>query len=119
MKIQRTVKDIQRIAHLQKELLRAAVDAVDCNSPSGGIIVYSTCSISLEENEQVEAPLPLAFPLFSDLNHVVIVGDRLYIEQALCEGDQHRPGGGQTGLHSPLRQEVGLFALSLFGNLFN
>jgi hypothetical protein len=53
VKIQRTVKDIQRISHLQKELLRAAVDAVDCKSPTGGIIVYSTCSISSEENEQV------------------------------------------------------------------
>jgi ribosomal RNA methyltransferase Nop2 len=53
VKVQRTVKDIQRISHLQKELLRAAVDAVDPNSPTGGVIVYSTCSISTEENEQV------------------------------------------------------------------
>jgi ribosomal RNA methyltransferase Nop2 len=53
VKLQRTVKDIQRVAHLQKELLRAAVDTVDANSPTGGIIVYSTCSISVEENEQV------------------------------------------------------------------
>jgi 25S rRNA (cytosine2870-C5)-methyltransferase len=53
VKVQRTVKDIQRISHLQKELLRAAVDAVDPNSPTGGYIVYSTCSISTEENEQV------------------------------------------------------------------
>ena len=53
MKLQRTMKDIQRIAHLQKELLCAAVDAVDCTSKTGAIIVYSTCSISSEENEQV------------------------------------------------------------------
>jgi ribosomal RNA methyltransferase Nop2 len=53
VKLQRTVKDIQRMAHLQKELLCAAVDAVDHKSPTGGIIVYSTCSISSEENEQV------------------------------------------------------------------
>lgn len=53
VKIQRTVKDVQRISHLQKELLRAAVDAVDPKSATGGIVVYSTCSISVEEDEQV------------------------------------------------------------------
>jgi ribosomal RNA methyltransferase Nop2 len=53
VKLQRTVKDIQRIAHLQKELLCAAIDAVDPRSSTGSIIVYSTCSISSEENEQV------------------------------------------------------------------
>jgi len=53
VKIQRTVKDIQRIAHMQKELLLAAIDAVDHKSSSGGICVYSTCSISAEENETV------------------------------------------------------------------
>eukprot|EP01041_Mallomonas_annulata_P005018 gene5018-10042_t len=53
VKLQRTIKDIQRNSHLQKELLCAAVDAVDPKSPSGGIIVYSTCSVSTEENEQV------------------------------------------------------------------
>lgn len=53
VKLQRTYKDIQRIAHLQKELLCSAVDAVDPKSPTGGIIVYSTCSTSVEENEQV------------------------------------------------------------------
>ena len=52
VKIQRTVKDIQRISHVQKELLCAAIDCVDHKS-SAGYIVYSTCSISCEENEQV------------------------------------------------------------------
>jgi ribosomal RNA methyltransferase Nop2 len=53
VKLQRTLKDIQRLAHLQKELLCAAIDAVDHKSSSGGIVVYSTCSVSVEENEQV------------------------------------------------------------------
>jgi ribosomal RNA methyltransferase Nop2 len=53
VKLQRTLKDVQRIAHLQKELLCAAVDSVDPKSATGGIIVYSTCSVSVEENEQV------------------------------------------------------------------
>ena len=53
VKLQRSMKDIKRLAHLQKELLCAAVDATDPNSKTGGVIVYSTCSISNEENEQV------------------------------------------------------------------
>jgi ribosomal RNA methyltransferase Nop2 len=53
VKLQRTIKDIQRMAHLQKELLCAAVDCCDHKSATGGVIVYSTCSISSEENEQV------------------------------------------------------------------
>jgi hypothetical protein len=53
VKIQRTVKDIQRMQHLQKELLLAAIDACDHRSASGGVVVYSTCSVSNEENEQV------------------------------------------------------------------
>lgn len=43
------MKDVRKNAHIQKELLRAAVD---CCKP-GGIIVYSTCSIAVEENEAV------------------------------------------------------------------
>lgn len=53
MKIQRTAKDILRSSHLQKELLCAAVDAVSAKSSTGGVIVYSTCSVSVAENEQV------------------------------------------------------------------
>jgi ribosomal RNA methyltransferase Nop2 len=53
VKLQRTIKDIQRIAHIQKELLCAAIDCTDHKSKTGGIIVYSTCSVSVEENEKV------------------------------------------------------------------
>jgi ribosomal RNA methyltransferase Nop2 len=49
VKLQRTVKDIERMAHLQKELLRTAIDVVNVN----GVVVYSTCSITVEENEMV------------------------------------------------------------------
>ena len=53
VKIQRTLKDVKKSSHLQKELLRAAVDCAEANSPTGGIIVYSTCSVSVFENEEV------------------------------------------------------------------
>ncbi|XP_036930798.1 probable 28S rRNA (cytosine(4447)-C(5))-methyltransferase [Acanthopagrus latus] len=45
--------DIHRSAHLQKELILSAIDSVNAESPSGGYLVYCTCSIMVEENEWV------------------------------------------------------------------
>uniref|UniRef100_A0A8D3BVW3 SAM-dependent MTase RsmB/NOP-type domain-containing protein n=1 Tax=Scophthalmus maximus TaxID=52904 RepID=A0A8D3BVW3_SCOMX len=45
--------DIQRAAHLQKEMILSAIDSVNAESPSGGYLVYCTCSIMVEENEWV------------------------------------------------------------------
>ncbi|KAL9636452.1 MAG: hypothetical protein Q9164_002816 [Protoblastenia rupestris] len=53
VKTNKTEKDFMQLPHLQKNLLLSAIDSVDHASKTGGYIVYSTCSVSVEENEQV------------------------------------------------------------------
>lgn len=53
VKVKRTLKDFKDQAAIQKKLLAAAVDVCNANSATGGYIVYSTCSLSVEENEEV------------------------------------------------------------------
>ncbi|GME72081.1 unnamed protein product [Ambrosiozyma monospora] len=53
VKVSRSEKDFIQIPHLQKQLILSAIDSVDANSPTGGVIVYSTCSVAVDENESV------------------------------------------------------------------
>jgi ribosomal RNA methyltransferase Nop2 len=53
VKVQRTMADVNKCGHLQKELLLAAIDALNYKSKTGGVMVYSTCSVSVAENEEV------------------------------------------------------------------
>lgn len=51
IKAQRTIIEIRRLTNLQKELILRAIDSVDASKSA--VIVYSTCSITIEENEGV------------------------------------------------------------------
>ncbi|CAI9582727.1 unnamed protein product [Staurois parvus] len=53
VKTNKTLLDIQRCAHIQKELILSAIDSLDAQSSAGGFLVYCTCSITVEENECV------------------------------------------------------------------
>ncbi|KAK6103363.1 NOL1/NOP2/sun family protein [Brugia pahangi] len=53
VKTRRDSQDVQRCHTLQRELILAALDSINANSKTGGYLVYSTCSVLVEENEAV------------------------------------------------------------------
>lgn len=53
VKTSKTEKDVKKCSHLQRELILSAIDSVNARSPTGGYLVYSTCSLLVEENECV------------------------------------------------------------------
>ncbi|KAJ7940735.1 NOL1/NOP2/sun family RNA met [Mycena leptocephala] len=53
VKINKSERDFTLLSHLQKQLILCAIDSVSPDSKSGGYIVYSTCSVTIDENEAV------------------------------------------------------------------
>lgn len=49
VKTNRTEKDLKIVSQLQRDLLLSAIDALKV----GGVVVYSTCSVMIDENEMV------------------------------------------------------------------
>lgn len=48
-----TERDFQLLSHLQKQLILCALDSCSPTSATGGYVVYSTCSVTVDENEAV------------------------------------------------------------------
>ncbi|PWN51644.1 NOL1/NOP2/sun family putative RNA met [Violaceomyces palustris] len=53
VKTNKSERDFQLLTHLQKQLLLCAIDSVNPRSKTGGYVVYSTCSVMVEEDEAV------------------------------------------------------------------
>lgn len=53
VKVNKSERDFQLLAHLQKQLVLCAIDSCDPKSSTGGYVVYSTCSVTVDENESV------------------------------------------------------------------
>ncbi|KAI0273682.1 NOL1/NOP2/sun family-domain-containing protein [Gloeopeniophorella convolvens] len=53
VKTNKTDRDFTLLSHLQKQLILCAIDSVNPASKTGGYIVYSTCSVTVDENEAV------------------------------------------------------------------
>uniref|UniRef100_A0A0N4ZK55 SAM_MT_RSMB_NOP domain-containing protein n=1 Tax=Parastrongyloides trichosuri TaxID=131310 RepID=A0A0N4ZK55_PARTI len=53
VKQSRTTENINQLRSVQRNLLLAAIDSCNASSKTGGYVVYSTCSVLIEENESV------------------------------------------------------------------
>ncbi|KAH8106713.1 NOL1/NOP2/sun family RNA met [Cristinia sonorae] len=53
VKTNKSDRDFTLLSHLQKQLILCAIDSVTPDSKTGGYLVYSTCSVTVDENEAV------------------------------------------------------------------
>ncbi|KAI0318653.1 NOL1/NOP2/sun family-domain-containing protein [Amylostereum chailletii] len=53
VKVNKSERDFSLLSHLQKQLILCAIDSVNPASKTGGYVVYSTCSVTVDENEAV------------------------------------------------------------------
>lgn len=53
VKTNKSKRDLILLTQLQKQLILCAIDSVNPKSETGSYVVYSTCSVMVEENEEV------------------------------------------------------------------
>lgn len=53
VKASKSEEEVFKSSQQQRELLLAAIDTCDAKSATGGVVVYSTCSFTVSENEDV------------------------------------------------------------------
>ncbi|PFH50669.1 hypothetical protein AMATHDRAFT_75466 [Amanita thiersii Skay4041] len=53
VKVNKSDRDFTLLSHLQKQLILCAIDSISPDSKTGGYLVYSTCSVTVDENEAV------------------------------------------------------------------
>ncbi|KAG8904802.1 rRNA (cytosine-C5-)-methyltransferase nop2, partial [Tulasnella sp. 417] len=53
VKLSKSEKDFQLLGDLQRQLILCAIDSVNPESKTGGYVTYSTCSVTVDENEAV------------------------------------------------------------------
>ncbi|ETW85765.1 hypothetical protein HETIRDRAFT_379871 [Heterobasidion irregulare TC 32-1] len=53
VKVNKSERDFTLLSHLQKQLILCAIDSINPVSKTGGYLVYSTCSVTVDENEAV------------------------------------------------------------------
>lgn len=71
-----------------QELILAAIDMVDANSKSGGYVVYSTCSIMVDEVCRVcQKIILLKSMLFTHSSQICILQNEAVIDYALKKRD--------------------------------
>ncbi|KAG1891247.1 NOL1/NOP2/sun family RNA met [Suillus subluteus] len=110
VKVNKSERDFHLLSHLQKQLILCAIDSVSPDSKTGGFLVYSTCSVTIDENEAV---VDYALRKRPELSRKDLPPEREADKEVLPPCAQHgwvlcrKVQGGKTGQDKAGTQEAG------------